>query len=280
MSSLSPAGGDSCLTFKYAVRKRSVDRSSKADSLSAAGAGVCEGDEDAAQGSDTSLLAHCMEGIGQMRRPRTSIRETYELHPEPRPQRDARGHRVARGDVAVVVVVGHVDRLQEHLQRERDVVRQVRRLRELQEVGRVLGREQERVGEGLERVGVSAAWRSVRPRERGTGDGERTVDMTCRCRRARSSRRLRCRTCRAWRRALPLPGRPCLFDEGRAPCAAMQPRAYASAGRSHLSDITHRGRGVLLQQLIVVAQHGLRLLRGLQSNAGEDVDTGGVGELV
>lgn len=61
MSSLSPAGGDSCLTFRYAVRNRSVDKSSKADSLSAAGAGVCEGEEDAARDSDTSLLAHCIE---------------------------------------------------------------------------------------------------------------------------------------------------------------------------------------------------------------------------
>lgn len=107
-----------------------------------------------------------------MRRSQSSIRGTCQFDSEPRPQRDAGGHRVARGDVAVVAV-GHVDRLQEHLQRERDVVRQVRRLRELQEVGRVLGREKERVGEGLERVSVSAACRSVKPQWRGTGDGGR-----------------------------------------------------------------------------------------------------------
>ena len=54
----SPGGGDSFLRFRYAVRSRSVERSSMRDRLEVFGADVCDADEVAARGSVTILCVH------------------------------------------------------------------------------------------------------------------------------------------------------------------------------------------------------------------------------
>ena len=66
MRSEAPAGGDSFLRFKYAVRSRSVESSSMRDRLEVFGAGVCDADEVAARGSVTILCVHYgRKGTGQ-----------------------------------------------------------------------------------------------------------------------------------------------------------------------------------------------------------------------
>ena len=58
----------------------------------------------------------------------------YQLDSEPRPQCETSRNGVGRANSILLVVVGHVHRLQEHLQRERDVLGKVCRLSELEEI--------------------------------------------------------------------------------------------------------------------------------------------------
>ena len=57
--SLSLFGGDSWVVLRYAVRSRSVERSSKDASVVVEGAGVCEADDDVNRGSVVKRCVHC-----------------------------------------------------------------------------------------------------------------------------------------------------------------------------------------------------------------------------
>ena len=61
MRSASPAGGDSFLRFRYAVRRRSVERSLSDARLEALGADICDAEVDA-RGSVISFRAHWTTG--------------------------------------------------------------------------------------------------------------------------------------------------------------------------------------------------------------------------
>ena len=85
----SPGGGDSFLRFKYAVRSRSVERSSMRERLEVFGADVCDGDEVAARGSVTILCVHYQQVFISDIQGVTPL-WTHKLHTEPGPERDAR----------------------------------------------------------------------------------------------------------------------------------------------------------------------------------------------
>lgn len=59
INSNSPAGGDSFLRLRYAVRRRSVDNSSRRERFDVFGACVCDADDVAERGSVMSLRVHC-----------------------------------------------------------------------------------------------------------------------------------------------------------------------------------------------------------------------------
>lgn len=57
-NALSPAGGDDPLVFRYAVRRRSVARSSTEARLAVVGTVVCEAEELIVRGSVVNLCVH------------------------------------------------------------------------------------------------------------------------------------------------------------------------------------------------------------------------------